>query len=519
MAKHYQHSTGGGGTPPIDPTGGKIDYAAGKLANIVRTERVDVRLGGRGIVNREAEELWQSIRFHSDALSFPNFATFIDDVLCNGQYRTEIGRRRYLGSPLRESCFLPGVDAYELLKTAAETFLLCRCGICPPPAGCPPPSGELELDATGAPVPTTAPASTGSDIFGPGGTPIDPDTLQGTLEDFIGSDRNSYLRLIIRSLAPQGPTDTSPFCTLSVGPGPCLLELIWSYWMEEGMLAQTINTIALRFQNVRVGRGRDPLADLELDPLRPLSGFIWGYLQDEPHRLSVVRRAYEYNHHYGLSLYGRAIPRLRAADPRSKFLEAFHDLLRQTALFYREAADNTVTPDPFPLLVSLKDLHLVLSEGAHNQFRDLPWTARVEMLVQQWMLSRIEMREFLRGRAMVSYPEGWMAAVDSMKRLQGWTDVSVMHFRDLAVYGERLLLSIRHVAWNNIGDPDAASDWALAWRQEVQGYIHAYRMVTGVNLSDEMVDVRRVGDSRYLQPSQHLRERLIEQRRQQGLLR
>ena len=32
---------------------------------------------------------------------------------------------------------------------------------------------------------------------------------------------------------------------------PCLLELIWSYWHEEGMLVQTINAITRRFQNVR----------------------------------------------------------------------------------------------------------------------------------------------------------------------------------------------------------------------------------------------------------------------------
>ena len=38
---------------------------------------------------------------------------------------------------------------------------------------------------------------------------------------------------------------------------PCLLELIWSYWHEEGMLVQTMNAITRRFQNVRgvVGAG------------------------------------------------------------------------------------------------------------------------------------------------------------------------------------------------------------------------------------------------------------------------
>lgn len=531
MARKRQDPTGGDRSasnpgPETDPTGGTIDYAAKKLADVVRPEitrlatTTEVALRGRVVGNPEAERLWQSIRFHSDRISFPRFAEFVDLVLCNG-FRSNAPSRRYRASDLSESCFLPGVDLYEMLKTTAEAFLLLNCGVCPPPETGPAPGTGLDGSPTGAGLNPGVVTTSGplTDVFGSAGGGIDPDELQGVLEDFLGRDRNSYLRTIIRSISPSGPVLTSPFCTVSVGPGPCLLELIWSYWMEEGMLVQTTNALSLRFQNVRVGGGRDPLAEFEIDPLRPLGGFLWGYVQDEPHRLSVMRRAYEYNHHYGLSLYGRAVSRMRAADPRSRFLEAFHDLLRQAAIFYHEASDTTVTPDPFPLLVALKDLHLVLSEGAHNQFRDLPWTARVEMLLQQWILARPEMALFLRGRIMTSYPEGWMAAVDAMKRLQGWTDVSVLHFRDLAQFGERVLLSIRYVDWNNIGDPEAAADWALVWRPEIQGYIHAYRMATGVNLSDEMVDVRRVGDTRYRQPSEHLRNRLLAQRRQQGLLR
>ncbi len=40
-----------------------------------------------------------------------------------------------------------------------------------------------------------------------------------------------------------------------------------------------------------------------------------------------------------------------------------------------------------------------------------------------------------------------MDRVDAMKRLQGWTDVSVQHFHDLAVFGEQILLGIRFGAW------------------------------------------------------------------------
>ena len=93
--------------------------------------------------------------------------------------------------------------------------------------------------------------------------------------------------------------------------------------------------------------------------------------------------------------------------------------------------------DGFPVLNALKEAHLILSQGAHNQFGDLPSTARIEMLMQQWILARPEFREFLPTRIMVAYPEPWMDRVDAMKKLQGWTDTSVLHFRNLAIFGEQ----------------------------------------------------------------------------------
>jgi hypothetical protein len=140
-------------------------------------------------------------------------------------------------------------------------------------------------------------------------------------------------------------------------------------------------------------------------------------------------------------------------------------------------------------------------------------SAGSEMLVQQWLLARQETRDFLRGRLMVPYPEPWMGAVDAMKRLQGWSDTNVLHFHELAKFGERILLSVRHVTWDRIADPVAAQDWALSWKPEIQGYIHAYRMVTGVALSDDVVEVSRSGSPRYAAPAVLLRNRLVEQRR------
>jgi len=275
------------------------------------------------------------------------------------------------------------------------------------------------------------------------------------------------------------------------------------------MLVQTMNAITQRFQNLSAPGAHDPLANQEIDILRSLNGALWRYIQDELHRLTVVRRAFEYNHEYGLRLEGKAVQGFRPADPRSRFVEAFHMLLRLCTAFYRQDDDTNVKADAFPVLNALKEVHLILSQGAHNQFGDLPSTARVEMLIQQWLLARPEFREFLPTRIMVAYPEPWMDRVDAMKKLQGWTDTSVLHFHNLAKFGEQLLLSIRYGNWSVMYEPNEAFNWARFWRPQVQGYIHAYRTVTGVDLASHERDPA----AEAALPSMLLRQRLTQQAR------
>ena len=107
-----------------------------------------------------------------------------------------------------------------------------------------------------------------------------------------------------------------------------------------------------------------------------------------------------------------------------------------------------------------------------------------------------------------------MDRVDTLRQLLGWGDTTVTHFRDLGVFGERLLLSIRYGNWSVVNDSRAAENWARYWRPEVKSYMHSYRAVTGVELSghaQETIDVSR--DGRYIQPAVLLQRRL-EQRRQ-----
>lgn len=453
--------------------------------------------------------LWVVIRESTKAISYDNYMHFMDWVLCGkvppwediGDYeKTKFGDektgKKGKFNELKSQKYLPfiDVDAYRILKTATEAFLVVNCGV--------------KLDN----FPFTE--EDREDLARRINVSADLSALWGKyLESVNGSSNRTlpYLALIKKNLpdvlingAQIGKADLIEDCygiLRNKLTEPCLLELIWSYWHEEGMLVQTMNTISQRFQNKRgPAGGKNPLAELEIDPLRPLNNLFWGYIQDEQHRLSVVRRTYEYDHHYGFRLFGKSIPEMRLADSRSKFLEAFHNLLHLCTIFFQQDDDTTVVSDGFPVLNALKEIHLILSQGAHNQFGDLPCTARIEMLMQQWLLARPEFREFLPTRIMVAYPEPWMSRVDAMKKLQEWTDVSVLHFHNLGVFGEQILLAIRFGAWSDTNDPDQAKNWVRYWRAEIQGYIHSYRAVTGVDLTSEPVD--------YTMPSVHLRRRL-----------
>ena len=452
------------------------------------------------------QALWAAIRNRTAAVAFPRYQRFIDKIFCSDDLLTahiENPLKKKLGSDYQLNIF--GPYAYGLLKLATQAFLTLECGVV---------LRENDwFDQDSLFTPENEPIRFGDPT-------ITPAKISDTLERYLVSPDSTralpYLKKIVEafvSLNNDRGTEVLPYCEGILKhrlTAPSMIELIWSYWLEEGMLAQTMNAIAWRFQNRRRS-GQDPLGELEFDALRPLNNIVWGFIQDEHNRLTVQRRAYEYQHHYGMSLEGKAVGDITPADARSKFIEAFHNLLYRADLFYREDRDTTKHADAFTLLNALKEVHIILAEGAHNQFGDLTWTARAEMLTMQWMLARPEMREFLRGRYMVPYQELWMGAVDSMKKLQGWTDTSIMHFHELAVTGERILLSIRYGNWADISNiEEQAKNWARGCKPEIQRYMHAYRTVTGVDLSAEITD-KQEASRRLLPPSALLKERLLSQ--------
>ncbi len=446
-------------------------------------------------------KLWGAIKASTEGMAFDRFDAFMNDLFCLPTQANGFGSEKERFGKLLGRRYLPftDTDAYRLLKVATEAFVVVNCGIFALDGDEPPADFFAYLDRRDLPRPGRNPPY---------------------LEDVEGLRILPYLAIIRRKLpdVPIAPTlsqasdDDVNLCDAFVRgklANPCLLELIWSYWQEEGMLVQTMNAITRRFQNVRGALQPDPLANVEVNPLRPLNNLLWGSIQDEQHRLSVTRRNAEYDHHYGLRLEGRAVQGFRGADTRSKFVEALHHLMRLCTEFYKQDDDTTVKADAFGVLNAIKELHLILSQGAHSQFGDLPATARIEMLMQQWLLARPEFREFLPTRVMVAYPEPWMDRVDAMKKLMGWSDTSVVHFHNLAVFGEQVLLAIRYGAWSTVFEPTQAFNFARFWRPQIQGYIHAYRAATGVELGATAV-TQQVDTTL---PSLLLQRRLASQRR------
>ena len=467
---------------------------------------VGVTLKRAAVPPTDDQALWVAIRKSTEALGFDNYSRFIEAVMCDHPDHA-FGRReqKRIDQKLRKvksrtALPFPNVDRYRLLKATTEVFLMTHCGV---DLG---DFSNVDLGDESRRLNRT----------------VEPGDLEDQMRDYLTRvalghgeylEVLPYLGLIRRQLGDvsvvgngQGDRDDSAEICYGILSekltNPCFLELLHEYWYEECGLMQTLNAISWRFQNrTSSGRGPDPLANLDVDPLRPLNNLLWGVVQDQQHRLTTVRRAYEYDHQYGLVLASKPGPPVRGADSRSRFIEAFHNLLALCATFYVQDDNTTVIADGFGVLNALKETHLLLTEGSHNQYGDLPWQARHEVLMYQWILSRQEMREFLSSRTMVVYPEPWIAPVEAMNKLRGWSDTPVLHFRDLAVFGEQLLLGIRFGAWTTVHEPDRAANWARYFRPEVQAYIHAYRAVTGVDLT------KRTDRA---MPAYHLRHRVAQ---------
>ena len=428
-----------------------------------------VRLGRAGFEQTNDEVFWDAIKERQ--LNFNAYCDFINKILyLNSPEFDKDDRRR----ARNQSPFI-GIREYNLLKYGTAFFMLKK--------------SALEVEEVKSYL--------GTDNVLP---------YYEHLSDAYTEAMKEY-----PASFPKGDNNDKEFIEQRFR-NPFFIELIWSYWMEQGMLMQAMSLINFRFQNINAGN-IGQITRFDVSPLRPLSHILWGFIQDEQHRLSLPRREQEYHHEYGLMLAGKAVPPFVPADSRSKFLEAFHNLLTTSSIFYKEADDTTRIADAFPVLNGLKEVHLLLAEGNHNAYGNLTWTARHEMMMSQYILARDEMKQFLGGRPMVPYPERWMDRIDTLRNIMSWGSTSITYFYDLAIHGEKILLAIRYGDWSDANIPVAsAANWAMAFRDSVQKYIHAYRTVTGIDLS---ADANLNSSAKNLQPSILIQRRVIEERARQ----
>ena len=251
--------------------------------------------------NPDQQALWSAIRTRARWMAYPVFEEVVKNLRsCQETASSSLKSSEVLAVTAKEKirsgasqtsqqntydlkCF-HGSDAYNLLKATAEAFLALLCS----------PNKVFENDNQ-VNFGTVKTALTSEE------STRNPEIDWTSFEKYLSPSSYPYLDKIKPALLQI----KSPLCD-GLRDCFCPVELIWSYWHEEGMLVQSLNAICLRFQNKRGPNARDPLANLRLDPLRPLNTLLWGYIQDEHNRLTVARRAYEYDHEYGLRLDGKS---------------------------------------------------------------------------------------------------------------------------------------------------------------------------------------------------------------------
>ena len=250
-----------GTPPPPGPADG------GAAVRVTELPPVSVALRRASVPATHDVILWILIRASTENISFRKYQEFIGPLLC-GDAPTPVpqgaqvdGRRP--ASPSSIELPFPGVDAYRLLKVATEAFLKTRCGVHANTHDILAQVNEAE-ERTRAELPRK--------------------TLEQMLRDYLelvpvraGSPAVAsalpYLALI-REKLPEiplvrlaeafpieggDPTCADEYVGIIAAKlrKPCFVELLWCFWIEQGLLVQTMNRISQRFMNIR-GEGFGP---------------------------------------------------------------------------------------------------------------------------------------------------------------------------------------------------------------------------------------------------------------------
>ncbi len=325
-------------------------------ANGQPSSNVEVSLSRARQPNTADEILWVVIRNSANELAFNPYQDFMDALFSNPRIERAANlEKKSVSDALDLHCktfAFSSIDAYRVLKIATELFVTTRCGVLRPPALRPDP---VEEEARFGHRLGAVFATLWEDYLEP-------------LGNFDGRTARilPYLDLIRRKLGDIGAVRSSTASLVDQQAEliqdklvhPILLELIWSYWMEEGMLVQSFNSITRRFQNLRTNGERDPLAQMEIDPLRPVNNLLWGYVQDEqgqPQRAAPgarVRpplRVHAARQGAGRAAHGRHAGRSSSRRSTTCCTGACSSTQRDD--------DTTVIADAFPVLNALKETH------------------------------------------------------------------------------------------------------------------------------------------------------------------
>ncbi|RQO32136.1 hypothetical protein DBR32_00545 [Taibaiella sp. KBW10] len=331
---------------------------------------------------------------------------------------------------------------------------------------------------------------------------IGAETITGSLT--TSDDAVSILNdMLGETVSEQGTAfnkteSRTPFTTKNHGnyKNYQFVELIYCYWMIVGGLEKGMNMVASRFINS--GNGA-LLGRFDINALNSVSTLLYGFIQDKKLSIDNQVKQNEILHAYGLSLNPNGSASAYHPDNRVKFISSFHALLNKCSIFIKENDDLTRKPDAFKIYIHLKELNFILLDGYHNAYQEVNVNLRVEHIMQQYLLSRSEMREFLGGKQMLPYSARYIDRVDTLRNLQG-QDSCFQHFDNLAELGEVLLLSIRYGNWNdnNITEVNAMQ-WLEYFRTHIQKYLHSYRVVTGIDLSDDNTNSMVSVDPRLLE--------------------
>lgn len=481
-----------------EPTGG--DNV--KLAKIQIVDTVKVGLQRHQVDLQDASALDIAIRNATEAIDPDEHAKFIDEVLCQGEWNVAVERPsyeqdlhgRYSGQLPRPDIY--GPDAWNILMLATKIFLLLRAGVVRKTQ-----NGIELIDQE------SWDQQKDEELLGHS---LTEQSLGELLKRYFGQQEVilPYYNQIVENLPSS--TVGSPYCKtvlLERLRFPAAMELMFDYWLILGGVRGAMNGIVRRFINLHGPTDVDPLANFETSPLQPLSLLLGGYVQTEYQRLPLSRFDLEAQHQYGFTLGRKVVNRLRPADARFKFRFAFHDLLTAASRYYQESANTTIIPDTYPLFLKMQQVNQLLAESSGNNWLEVTFQSRAEMLSILWLMSRPEMTRFLHGRPMESQ-KPWEQVINDYNRLHGVEDTSIIHYHKLAKYGEQICLMLRLQAWNH---PKVTPEYAKAtldyWRFAFKGYMNSYQAVTGVDLTADATDARDAED-RHRQPSALIERRL-----------